>query len=59
MSELNAFSDASFGNDQIDRKSMGGYVVFLGKSPVSWAARKHRGIVALSSTENSLSHGSI
>ena len=43
IAELNAFSDASFANDQLDRKSMGGYVVFLGNSPISWAAKKHRG----------------
>ena len=30
---------------------MGGYIIFLGNSPVSWAARKHRGVQALSSTE--------
>jgi hypothetical protein len=48
---LIAFSDASFANDPIDRRSMGGYIIFLGNSPISWAARKHRGIQALSITE--------
>ena len=42
-SDLCAFSDASFANDPQDRKSMGGYIVFLGNSPISWAAKKHRG----------------
>ena len=42
-SDLCAFSDASFANDPQDRKSMGGYIVFLGNSPISWAANKHRG----------------
>jgi hypothetical protein len=49
-----AFSDASFANDQADRKSMGGYVIFLGNSPISWSAKKHRGIVAVSSTESEI-----
>ena len=51
---LVAFSDASFANDKSDRKSMGGYIVFLGNSPVSWAAKKHRGIQALSITESEI-----
>ena len=37
-----------------DRKSMGGYIVFLENSPVSWAAKKHWGIQALSSTESEI-----
>ena len=53
-SDLSTFVDASFANDQIDRKSMGGYVVFLGNSPCSWAAKKQRGIQALSSTESEI-----
>ena len=53
-SDLSAIVDASFANDQIDRKSMGEYVVFLGNSPCSWAAKKHRGIQALSSTESEI-----
>ena len=30
---------------------MGGFVVFFGGSPVSWSSKRHRGIVALSTTE--------
>ena len=33
---------------------MGGYVVFLGNSPISWAVKKHRGILAVSSTESEI-----
>ena len=54
LNTLIAFSDASFANDKSDRKSMGGYVVFLGNSPISWAIKKHRGIVAVSSTESEI-----
>ena len=28
-----------------------GDIIFLGNSPISWAARKHRGVQALSSTD--------
>ena len=54
IAELNAFSDASFANDQTDRKSMGGYILFLGNSPISWSAKKHRGVVAVSSCESEI-----
>jgi len=54
LNTLIAFSDASFANDKSDRKGMGGYVVFLGNSPISWAIKKHRGIVAVSSTESEI-----
>ena len=30
---------------------MGGCIIFLDNSPISWAARKHRGVQALSSME--------
>ena len=54
LTTLVAFSDASFANDKLDRKSMGGYIVFLGNSPISWAVKKHRGILAVSSTESEI-----
>ena len=54
LTTLVAFSDASFANDKLDRKSMGGYIVFLGHSPISWAVKKHRGILAVSSTESEI-----
>ena len=47
LTTLIAFSDASFANVKLDRKSMGGHIVFLGNSPISWAMKKHRGIQAL------------
>ena len=33
---------------------MGVYIVFLGNSPISWAAKKHRGVQALSSNESEI-----
>ena len=54
MTTLIAFSDASFANDKLDRKSMGGHVVFVSNSPISWAVKKHRGILALCSTESEI-----
>ena len=38
LTTLIAFSDASFANDKLDRKSMEGHVVFVGNStsPISW-----------------------
>ena len=50
-SDLCAFVNASFANDQIDHKSIGGYGVFLGNSSCFWAAKKHMGIHALSFTD--------
>ena len=41
LNTLIAFSDASFANDKSDRKSMGGYVLFLGDSPISWAIKRN------------------
>ena len=51
---LIAFSDASFANNKINRKSMGGHIVFLGNSAISWAVKKQTGIKALSSTESEI-----
>ena len=54
IQSLVAFSDASFANDPFDRRSMGGDIIFLGNSPISWAAKKHRGVQALSITESEI-----
>lgn len=45
-----AYADADFAGDTEDRKSTGGYAVFLGNGVVSWSSKKQT-IVALSSTE--------
>jgi hypothetical protein len=48
---LHTYSDADFAGDTEDRKSMGGYVVFLGEGAISWSSKK-QSLVALSSTES-------
>ena len=49
--DLVAFSDSDWANCPSTRKSMGGFVVFLGSSPISWSSKRHRGVLALSTTE--------
>lgn len=48
---LSGFSDADWTASPDDRKSVGGYCVYLGDSLVSWSSRKQQA-VARSSTES-------
>ncbi|CAL8084538.1 unnamed protein product [Prunus armeniaca] len=48
--ELQAYTDADWAGDPNDRKSTSGYVVFLGRNPISWGAKKQT-TVSRSSTE--------
>ena len=48
--KLEAYSDANWAENRIDRKSNSGYVCFLGGGTISWACRK-QSCVSLSSTE--------
>ncbi|KAM1873468.1 hypothetical protein ACFX13_007300 [Malus domestica] len=47
---LTAFSDADYAGDPDDRRSTGGYCLYLGSNLVSWSAKKQNG-VSRSSTE--------
>lgn len=44
------YSDASWGSDRDDRKSMSGYFVTIGDIPISWRCVKQKS-VALSTME--------
>jgi hypothetical protein len=46
---LHGFTDADWVGSIDDRKSIGGYIVFLGTTPISWKSGKQR-TVARSST---------
>ncbi|KAG7586548.1 Zinc finger CCHC-type [Arabidopsis thaliana x Arabidopsis arenosa] len=48
---LHAFSDADWAGDTEDYVSTNGYLIYLGRNPISWSSKKQRG-VARSSTES-------
>ncbi|GJT60850.1 putative RNA-directed DNA polymerase [Tanacetum coccineum] len=48
---LEAFSDAEWDEDSDDRRSMGGFPIYLGSNLISWTARKQR-TISRSSTES-------
>ncbi|KAL3032888.1 hypothetical protein AAZX31_02G107500 [Glycine max] len=38
--DLNAFCDADWGGDNVDWKSTGAYIVYLGPNTISWSCKK-------------------
>lgn len=48
--DIHAFTNADWGGKKDDFSSMGAYIIYLGRNPVSWSSKKQR-TVARSSTE--------
>jgi hypothetical protein len=51
--QLHAYSDATWASDPTDRRSITGYCILLGSSPVAWKSKK-QAVVSRSSTEAEL-----
>ena len=51
--QLHAYADATWASDPIDRRSITGYCILLGSSPVAWKSKKQAD-VSRSSTEAEL-----
>ena len=49
--ELSIFVDSDHGGNVDDRKSISGYIVYLGTTPIVWRSRRQKGKPAVSSCE--------
>ena len=50
--ELITYSDSDWAGEPITRRSIGGYVVYLGNSILCWSSTTQSVIIELSSTES-------
>jgi hypothetical protein len=51
--QLHAYSDSTWASDPNDRRSITGYCILLGSSPIAWKSKK-QAVVSRSSTEAEL-----
>jgi hypothetical protein len=51
--QLHAYSDSTWASDPTDRRSIMGYCILLGSSPIAWKSKKQT-VVSRSSTEAEL-----
>ena len=51
--QLHAYSDSTWASDSTDRRSITGYCILLGSSPIAWKSKK-QAAVSRSSTEAEL-----
>lgn len=49
--KLKAYSDSDYAGDPADRRSIGGFCVYLGDNPIAWSSKK-QSTVSRSSTES-------
>ena len=49
--KLSVYVDSDHASDVDDRKSMSGYIIYLGSTPIVWRSKKQKGKPAESSTE--------
>ena len=49
--KLSVYVDSDHGGNADDRKSMSGYIIYLGSTPIIWRSRRQKGKPALSSCE--------
>jgi len=42
---IHAYSDADFGGDKVKRRSTTGFLLFVGKTSISWCSKLQHGVV--------------
>ena len=49
--QLSVYVDADWGSNRDDRKSISGYIIYLGSTPIIWRSKRQKGKSAISSCE--------